>query len=697
MKACHGNWQSDLLMDGDLFDKTPENLIREHLKSLQGQIEKHDYLYYSRHAPEIRDRDYDLLIRELQKLEEQYPHLKSPHSPTQRIGDKISSGFQTVIHRVPMLSISNTYNAEELKDFDNRIKRILDLDESMSVEYVVELKIDGVSISLLYEKSKLIRASTRGDGTRGDDVTANVRTIKNIPLRLRDEFTNSGTIELRGEIFLPEKAFNLINNQRKKNGDQLFVNPRNAAAGSLKLLDPSITAERPLSSFIYSVAFSDFSLPDKHWDVLHLISNLGFCVNPNRWICPGINEVIKICDEWEAKRDNLDYDIDGLVIKVNNRTFYETLGSTSKSPRWIAAYKFSAEQAETKLLDIIFQVGRTGTITPVAVLDSVFVAGSKVSRATLHNNEEIQRKDIRIGDRVIIEKGGDIIPKVVRVLKSLRSGEEKPFEFPANCPVCNSPLVKSDKEVAIRCQNASCPGQIREKLRHFSSRDAMDIEGLGDTLVNQLVEKGMVSDFFDLYKLDTQILSSLERMGKKSAENIVKALENSREKPLASFIFALGIRYTGLQSAKLLAKKFITFDALKSASLEDIASVEGIGDVMAKSIFDFFRNEKNLELIRKLFESGVKTLDEDTENEKFMVSSFFTGKTFVITGTLSEMGRSEAKLEIEKRGGKATGSVTKKTDYVIAGENPGSKYKKAKNLGINILDEKVFLEKFSQQ
>ena len=681
-------------MVGKSLHKPSFEEIRSRIEELRREIEHHNYLYYVKNAPEISDRQYDLLIKELQDLEEEYPQLKSPSSPTMRIGEKLTEGFPTVVHEIPMLSIANTYEHEELRDFDERAKRFLGLPLNKDMEYVMELKIDGVSLSLLYSGGILARAATRGDGFQGDDVTANVRTIRNVPLRLRAGGLKGAQIEVRGEVYLPRLVFEKLNEERKKEGEILFANPRNAAAGSLKLLDPSITATRPLSTFFYGVGATDASLPETHWELLNFLEQIGLCVNPNRRLCRNIGEVIQLTAEWEKRRESLTYEIDGLVIKLNERALYDRLGSTAKAPRWCVAYKFSAEQAETKLQNIILQVGRTGTVTPVAVLEPVFLAGSTISRATLHNEDEIRRKDIRIGDRVIIEKGGDVIPKVSAVVKSVRTGEEREFVFPETCPICGSPLIRDEEEVAIRCQNVSCPGQIKERLRHYASRDAMDIEGLGDALVHQLVNKGLVKDFGDLYALTIEKVAELERMAKKSATNLVDAIKHSKSRPLASFLFALGIRYVGLQSAKILARHFGTFEKLQKASLEEIRSTLGVGDVMGESVYDFFRNPDNIRLIEKLLKMGVSPRKEPlmTAAAQTAVSAFFAGKTFVLTGTLSSMERNAAREEIEKRGGKTTDSVSKKTDYVIAGENAGSKYDKAKILGVTILDEKTFLK-----
>ena len=679
-------------MDGDLF---PDLNIdpRERIDALRRRIEHHNYLYYVLNQPSVSDREYDLLLRELQELESRYPQFDSPSSPTKRIGEKLTDGFRSVAHEIPMLSISNTYEPGELRDFDQRTRRFLNLDDNDPLEYTVELKIDGVSISILYENGELSRAASRGDGTRGDDVTANVRTIRNIPLRLKKAKNVSGRLELRGEVYLPRDAFSSVNEQRRKNDQPVFANPRNAAAGSLKLLDPSITAQRPLASFIYSVGVSDVPLPSTQWDILDFLGEIGLCVNEHKKLCRNIDEVIQYSEQWEKLRNDLDYDIDGLVIKVNRRDYQDRLGSTAKFPRWVVSCKFSAEQAETVLKDVHFQVGRTGVVTPVAELEPVFLAGSKISRATLHNEDEIRRLDLRINDRVVIEKGGDIIPKVVKVLSSLRTGEDKEYVPPKNCPVCGSELFRSPEEVAVRCQNAGCPGQIKEKIKHFASRDAMDIEGLGEMIIAQLVDREIVKDFADLYLLKKEKIADLDRLGEKSAQNLVRSIENSKSPRLSSFIFSLGIRFTGLQSARLLALHFRSLDHLMQSSKEDIELVEGVGTIMAESVFGFFRNENNREIISKLRQTGVnpREIAED-ELPASPDEGFFKGKTFVITGTLENMTRREAKKEIEKRGGKVSSSVSANTAYLVTGENPGSKLAKARNLDIPILPEEEFLK-----
>lgn len=660
---------------------------KERINELKRLIWQHNHLYYDLFTPQISDKEYDILYKELEALETKFPQFMTPDSPTQRVGGKKLDGFKTLRHSIPMLSIANTYSHDELREFDKRVKKLVETNSD--IEYVVELKIDGVAISIGYENGLLKFGATRGDGSEGDDVTENIRAIRAVPKSLRKIPGEGSLIEIRGEIFLTHEAFQKLNDEKKKNGEALFANPRNATAGSLKLLDSSSVAERPLKAFFYSIGSSDYALPDTQAELLVFFEKLGLPVNPNRTVCRSINDVIRQALEWEKKRETLDYDIDGLVIKVNDRRRHDLMGATSKTPRWLVAYKFSAEKAETKLLNIYCQVGRTGVVTPVAELQPVLLAGSTISRATLHNEEEIKRKDIRIGDTVIIEKGGDVIPKVSEVLVSLRNGKEKKFVLPAHCPVCNSELSRSEDEVAVRCINASCPGQIKERIIHFSSRDAMDIEGLGDALVEQLVDKGLVKDFADLYHLDVPAVSALERMAEKSASNLMSAISKSKTRPMSSFIFALGIRMVGLQSAKLLSKSFKTIERLKKASVEEIDALEGVGEIMARSVWGFFQAPENNDMINRLFAAGV---NPQIEADAVVVSdSLFMGKTSVLTGTLKSMSRSEAKKIIESLGGKTADSVSSKTDYVIAGSEAGSKLDKAKKLNIAILDEDAFL------
>jgi len=688
----------------------PES-ARRRVGQLRDLIERHNHCYYVLNRPEISDREYDLLLRELEDLETKHPSLRSPHSPTQRVGEKLTEGFATITHAIPMLSIANTYSQEELREFDDRVKRLLGL--SQEIEYVVELKIDGVAVALRYEDGLLLNGATRGDGVQGDDITANIRTVREVPLRLAAAKGRRGRVlEVRGEVYLDRAGFDALNQQRGKTGEPLFANPRNAAAGSLKLLDPAEVARRPLQSFFYGIGETDYDLPPTHAERLVFLEKMRLRVNPERTVCRSIEAVIEKTVEWETRRRSLPYDTDGLVIKVNRIEYWDRLGATAKSPRWLVAYKFSAEQAVTTLNEIVVQVGRTGAITPVANLEPVFLAGTVVSRATLHNADEVKRKDVRVGDQVVIEKAGEIIPQVVRPLTELRTGKEKPFEFPTKCPCCGSPLLFSEEEVAVRCENASCPDQIKDRLLHFGQRNAMDIEGLGTQIVEQLVEKLSVRRFGDLYRLTHDQVVGLERMGPKSADNLLKAIEASKTRPLWALLFGLGIRHVGLQSAKDLAAHFGNLDALRKATREELQQVEGIGEIVAESIASFFHNPDNAAMLDDLLSCGVKppsragrqpvatpaaagaaraTAGVADAVAAGAPESPIAGKTFVLTGTLSTMSRSDATARIEALGGKTSSSVSSKTDYVLVGDEPGSKLDKARQLGVKTLTEKEFL------
>jgi DNA ligase (NAD+) len=664
----------------------------ERIAWLRAEIERHNRLYYVEARPEISDREYDLLVQELAQLEE-----RSPESPTQRVGERPSEGFEQVIHEVPMLSISNAYSHGELRDFDARVKRFLGV--TGDIEYVVELKIDGVAVTLMYEHGELAYAATRGDGVRGEIITANVLTIRDVPRRIHARGESiPRRLEVRGEVYMEKADFERVNAEIVASGGEGFANPRNLTAGTLKLLDPSLAARRPLRMFHYALGVCEATPPDTHAEVLQWLARLGFRVNEHWCLCHSIEEVIEKTVYWETEREKLPYGTDGLVVKVNRRDWWERLGTTAKSPRYMVAYKFSAEQAVTRLLDIQCQVGRTGVVTPVAILEPVFLAGSTISRATLHNADEIKRLDARIGDQVVIEKAGDIIPKVVRVLTSLRTGKERPFVFPKTCPVCGAPLVRSEYEVAIRCVNASCPGQLRERILHYASRDAMDIEGLGEVLVNQLVERQLVKDLADLYHLTVEQLSQLERMGKKSAENVVREIEQSKERPLHNFLFGLGIRYVGAATAKLLCEHFPDLAAIRHASKEELARIEGIGDVVAESVYQFFRSPQNLRLLERLYQARVKAENVlwQRKDKAGATEGPLAGKTFVLTGTLASMTRDEARRHIERLGGKVTDSVSSKTSYLVVGAEPGSKLQKAQQLGVPILNEEEFLRLIGQ-
>lgn len=660
-------------------------------KELKGEIEYHNHQYYVLDKPMITDAKYDQLMQELISLENIYPQLITVDSPSQRVGGKPLEGFRSVRHIVPMLSLGNAFSAEDLKDFHRRVTGGL---EGEKVSYVVELKIDGLAISLVYENGLFLRGATRGDGEMGEEITQNLKTIKSIPLRLvkdKPESDSIPEIEVRGEAYMPKKEFVRLNEEREEAGDTTFANPRNAAAGSLRQLDPKVTASRSLSAFIYGVGVVADKQFDSHWDSMQFLKGLGFKINEYIKLYDNIEEVIDFCNHWTDKRHDLPYEIDGIVIKVNSLAQQKKLGFTAKSPRWAIAYKFPAEQAVTKVLDIVINVGRTGVLTPTAVLKPVKVAGSTVSRATLHNEDIIREKDIKIGDTVIIQKAGDIIPEVVEVLKEKRSGEEIEFHMPTQCPVCLSPVVRLQGEAANRCTGKECPSQLREALFHFVSRDAMNIEGLGPAVVNQLLETGLIKNAADLYKIKFEDLVNLERMGNKSAKNLLEALEVSKESSLAQLIFALGIRLVGARAGKLLAKHFGSMDNLMEASIEELTTIPEIGEKMAESIVKFFGNQDNLQLIENLKTAGLNMVEQQGIEGEAKLG----GQTFVLTGTLDKLDRKEAQNKLEMLGAKVSSSVSKKTSYVVVGENPGSKYEKAKSLGIPILTEEKLLELLS--
>lgn len=658
--------------------------IIKRVEELRRLIRYHDYKYYVENQPEISDYEYDQLVKELEKLESEYPELITPDSPTQRVAGEPIAGFKTVKHRIPMLSLSNCYTPEEIREFDQRVRKALPKEK---VEYVAELKIDGVAVSLEYRDGKFYRGATRGDGYQGDDVTFNLRTIKSIPLVLNTDDKRLMNIEVRGEVYLDRETFRRINREREAAGEELFANPRNAAAGSLKLLDPKITATRNLDIFIHSLGELPEPVASTHFETLLKLKEIGLKINPHMRLCRDIEEVIEVWREWETRRHSLPYDIDGLVVKVNNLDQQRRLGTTMKSPRWAMAFKFSPTQATTKLKDIVLQVGRTGAITPVAILEPVELAGSTISRATLHNQEEIARKDIRIGDTVIIEKAGEVIPEVVKPIPSLRTGAEKVFKMPTTCPVCGSKLRKDPEEVVFRCENINCPAQIKRRLVHFASRSAMDIEGLGEAMVEQLVDKGLVKDIADIYNLTYDQLINLERMGDKSVRNLLSAIEKSKHRSLADLIFGLGIRHVGRHAAEILAKEFESLDELMETPLERLTKIREIGPVMAESIYQTLHDPETRKLIDRLKKAGVNMR---SEKEKVPTGKL-AGKTFVLTGTLSRYTREEASRLIRELGGEVASSVSKKVDYLIVGENPGSKLDRARELGIKTLTEEEFI------
>jgi DNA ligase (NAD+) len=652
------------------------------IEELRREVRRHEHLYYVLDQPEIADAEYDRLERELRDLEARFPDLVTPDSPTQRVGEKPSDSFPTWTHRVPMLSLDNTYNEEELREFEKRIFRQVG---EQKVDYVAEPKIDGLSMSLHYEEGRLVRGVTRGDGVRGDDVTPNVRAIRAIPLVLEGEGVPR-RLEARGEVFLPRSRFDAINREKEEHDEEPFANPRNAASGTMKNLDARIVASRGLDIFLYAVAQVEGAVIRSQWEALEKMHGWGLKTHPASRVCHGLDEVLAFCAEWQAKRDALEYDIDGVVVKVNSFALQEELGYTSKFPRWAIAYKYPARQATTVVRDIQVYVGRTGKFTPVAHLDPVPLAGSTVGRATLHNEEEVARKDVRVGDSVLIEKGGDVIPKVVKVLEGKRPEGTVPWSPPETCPVCGTHAVKPEGEVDRRCPNASCPAQIEQRLRHYARRDTMDIEGLGDVLVHQLVDKGLVRDFADLYRLRErrEELLGLERMADKSADNLLAQIEASKTRGLRRMLYGLGIRFVGERAAMLLARHFGSLRAIADASVEEMESIYEIGPVVARSLRDWFDSEENQRLVDRLEKAGVRLEEPRAASPG---AQALKGRQFVLTGVLERRTRELAKGEIETRGGRVTSSVSKKTSAVVVGREPGSNAEKARTLGVRQLTE----------
>ena len=649
-------------------------------EKLRREIVYHEKKYYVDNDPQISDAEFDRLIRELKEIEARFPDLVTPESPTQRVGEKPAEGFASVTHRTPMLSIDNVYNEAELREFEDRIRKLL---PGQAVEYVTELKIDGLSISLRYRDGKYAQAVTRGDGVRGDDVTANVKTLRSLPLTIADR----RAIEVRGEAYLPFESFRAINREREENGEALFANPRNAAAGSIRLLDPRIVASRNLSVFLYYL-FVDGREEATQWGALQRMKELGFKTNPHSRLCRTLEDVLAYFREWAEKRDRLDYDADGIVIKVNSAAERQALGFTAKSPRWAVSFKFPARQATTKVKDILVQVGRTGALTPVAVLEPVKLSGTTISRSTLHNEEELRRKDVRIGDLILLERSGDVIPQVVSVMKERRTGKEKPFAWPTKCPACGSAVFKPEGEVISRCVNPSCPAKIRESILHFASRRAMDIDGLGEALVDQLLASGLVRSIPDLYGLSRDRLVELERMGEKSADNLLAEIAQSKTRDLDRLVFALGIRHVGERTAQVLAARFRTLDALAAAPGEELTQIADVGPKVAESIRFFFAQPEDKELVRRLRAAGLNMSARDKRGAPRPLA----GQVFVITGTLSSQTRDAARERLEALGAEVGSSVTRRTSCLIAGESPGSKLDKARELGVRVIGEKEFLK-----
>ncbi|HZT76668.1 MAG TPA: NAD-dependent DNA ligase LigA [Vicinamibacterales bacterium] len=687
------------------------------IDELRDLIRHHEEQYYIHNAPEISDEQFDALLHELERLEAEYPDLVTPDSPTQRVAGRPTEGFETVEHLVPMLSLDNAYSDEELRAFDERVRKGAALGEAR-VAYVAEMKIDGLSIALTYDAGRLVRGATRGDGVHGEDVTANVRTIRAVPLKLRARPERvAGRLEIRGEVYLPRAAFDRINKEMEAAGQPLFQNPRNTAAGTMRNLDPALVAKRGLSAFVYQLVLrqAQDERPDgsarvhrqaqderppasargelvepraiaTHADLLRALRDWGLPVEPHWRRCDGIDEVIAFCAEWADRRRTLDFDTDGVVIKVDDLALRERLGATAKFPRWATAFKFPAQQAHTRLLRIDVNVGRTGAVTPFAVLEPVFVAGSTISMATLHNAEDIARKDIRAGDTVVLEKAGDVIPRVVAPVLTLRPADAVPWVMPAACPICGSALQRDEEEVVWRCENASCPARIRRSLEHFASRSAMNIEGLGESLVDQLVTKALVRDYADIYRLTAETLADLERMGQKSAANLVAQIERSKSNDLARLLYALGIRHVGEKAAATLARYFRTIDRVIDAPVDELQTAPDIGPVVADSVRAFATEPHNRELIERLRKAGVK-MTTDLPEPAVEPAGPLAGQTVVLTGTLATMTREEATDALERLGAKVSGSVSKKTSFLVAGADAGSKLEKAKKLGIDVKTE----------
>ena len=712
--------QEQLAVTSDELPRA-DNAVRERADELRAQINHANYLYYALDAPELSDAAYDALMRELRHLEETYPELVTADSPTQRVGTEVVDTFPPLRHRVPMLSLDNAFSLEDLRGWEDKIRRTLGAGADLEVEYVCELKIDGLSINLTYENGRFVQGGTRGNGLEGEDITPNLRTIAALPMQLRmqekgerrkekddqdasfaetadkdaatDTFSFflspfSPLIEIRGEVFMTHREFQRINEDAEEKGGKTFANCRNAAAGSLRQKDSSITASRRLDVFLYAVGACEGCDFGSQYNLLQTYRAWGLRTNPNVKVCKGLDEVMAFVEEWGAKKDTLPYDIDGVVIKVNSFELQRELGYVSRSPRWAIAYKYPALQVRSKIERIDVQVGRTGALTPVAILTPTALAGVIVSRATLHNQDEIRRKDVRIGDTVVIQRAGEVIPEVVEVVVSERLPDAPEFTLPSECPICHTPVVKPEGEAVTRCPNEACPGRNQEAIRHFVSRAAMDIEGLGDKLIERLVQAGLVGDVADLYTLSKEQLLTMERMGDKSVTKILANIANSKTRPLANVIFALGIRHIGEHSSEVLAGHFGTLDKLQVANVDELAGVHEIGRTTAESIFEFFQSPRNQETLAKLKAAGLSP----TAHASAPQSDEWKGKTFVFTGSLLRIKREEAEEEVKKKGGRASGSVSKQTTYVVAGDNAGSKLTKAQELKIPVLTEDEFLD-----
>ncbi len=657
--------------------------VKRRIEELRELIRYHDWRYYVLSDPEISDKEYDDLMRELKELEEKYPQFISPDSPTQRVSGAVLEGFPTVKHKVKMLSLDNTYSIDELKEWEEKIKRMLKRD--VKLDYTAELKIDGVSCALIYEEGRLTLGATRGDGETGEDITPNIRTISTVPLKLLGKDVPRA-IEVRGEIYMEKEDFKRLNEERKRRGESLFANPRNAASGSLKLLDPKLVKTRNLKCFIHSFGWVEGFKFSTHWEFLSKIKEWGLRVNPTSRYCKNLDEVIQYCQEWQKMRDSLEYEVDGVVVKVNSFALQKELGSTLKSPRWAVAYKFPAHQATTVVEDIIFSVGRTGMITPVAILKPVECGGVTISRSTLHNFDEIERLDVRIKDTVLVERAGEVIPKIVKVITSKRPKDAKKVEVPQACPVCGGKIMKEkEEEVYWFCINPNCPARLKQSLLHFASRAALDIEGLGESVVNELVERKMVKSLVDIYKLTKKDFLKLPLFAEKKADNLYHAIQESKKRSLARFLYGLGIRYVGEKIAQVLAEKFKDIDKFFELKEPELERIPEIGPTVASSVVKFFSQPQVKEMIEEF-----KKLGFNLKEEEKIKKDILKGKVFVFTGELEDFTRTQAQKAVEELGGKWSSSVSRNTDYVVVGKNPGSKFEKAKRLGIKMINEEEF-------
>ena len=658
--------------------------VQKEIRELRSEIERHNALYYQKSTPEISDFEFDKLLERLKALESEHPELTTPDSPTQRVGGKAES-LRPFVHTVPLMSLDNSYDLDELKAFVGRCERLAD---GRRVDYVAELKIDGLSVAIHYDDGLLTAAATRGDGFRGDEVTQNVKTIRTVPLRLKSD--GKGHAEVRGEVFLSRSQFKRINAELEMQGERTFANPRNCASGTLRMLDSSIVASRRLDMFPYDVLSGNQKMFGSHWENFEWLEKNGFHVNPHRALCANYDELCRFVEEMEAVRDSLDYEIDGVVVKVNSTALQQEFGATTKAPRWAIAYKYPARQVTTKLEEIHVQVGRTGALTPVAYLTPVELAGTIVARASLHNEDEIKRLDIKLGDTVMIEKSGEIIPQVLQVITAKRDGTEQDYQFPTKCPVCGFDAIRPEGEAVRRCVNPECPAKIKARIQYFASRKAMDIEGLGDVLVETLVDSGKIKDVADIYQLKQEDISNLERKGEKTAVKLMQQIEASKERGLQRLLYGIDIRHVGERYAKILANHFKSIDRLAEATVEELNAIHEVGPTVAVSVFEWFRNPLHIELVNRLRAAGVK-LEIDGAGTASS-DERFEGKTFVLTGKLEKFTRDEAAALIEERGGRVSSSVSKKTDYVVAGEDAGSKLSKAEALGVRVVNEEEFKE-----